>query len=159
MYAVVKLAGVHTAQIERYLLRLATNFTARHNQPVIMSVKAASLSIVRKFAHLPALTRARPSRPLRLIEWRPGRKQAFPCEFEIWKDLVLPGISLGAEAKSFRVYAIYDPVYTTPWLLATSFKLKAVTVTAIYQDRWPVEQIPLSAKQMVGADRQLVHVE
>jgi hypothetical protein len=27
----------------------------------------------------------------------------------------------------------------------------------MYKDRWPVEQIPLSAKQMVGAHRQFVH--
>ncbi len=30
---------------------------------------------------------------------------------------------------------------------------------AIYQDRWPVEQIPLAAKQMVGAHRQFVHAQ
>jgi hypothetical protein len=43
--------------------------------------------------------------------------------------------------------------------LATRLKLKAVTVKAMYQDRWPVEQIPLAAKQMVGAHRQFVHAE
>jgi hypothetical protein len=37
--------------------------------------------------------------------------------------------------------------------------LKAATVKAMYQDRWPVEQIPLSAKQMVGAHRQFVHAD
>ena len=65
----------------------------------------------------------------------------------------------GPQAKTFRVYAIYDPAYTTPWLLATPLHLKAATVKAIYQDRWPVEQIPLSAKQMVGAHRQFVHAD
>jgi hypothetical protein len=42
-------------------------------------------------------------------------------------------------------------------LLATPLKLKVVTVKSIYQDRWPVEQIPLAAKQMVGAYSQFVH--
>jgi hypothetical protein len=55
------------------------------------------------------------------------------------------------------VYAIYDPAYTTPWLLATPLKLKSATVKTIYQDRWPVEQIPLAAKQIVDAHRQFVH--
>jgi hypothetical protein len=32
-------------------------------------------------------------------------------------------------------------------------------VRAIYKDRWPVEQIPLSAKQMVGAHRQFIHAD
>jgi len=41
----------------------------------------------------------------------------------------------GAQAKTFRVYAIYDPAYTTPWLLATPLALKAATVRAMYQDR------------------------
>ena len=65
----------------------------------------------------------------------------------------------GTQTKTFRVYAIYDPAYTTPWLLATPLDLKAATVRAIYQDRWPVEQIPLSVKQMVGAHRQFVHAD
>jgi hypothetical protein len=34
MDAGVKLADVHAAELERYLLRLATNFTARRNQPL-----------------------------------------------------------------------------------------------------------------------------
>jgi hypothetical protein len=37
--------------------------------------------------------------------------------------------------------------------------LQAASVRAIYRDRWPVEQIPLSAKQMVGAHRQFVHAD
>jgi hypothetical protein len=44
-------------------------------------------------------------------------------------------------------------------VLATPLKLKATTVKAIYQDRWPVEQIPLAAKQMVGAHRQFVYAD
>ena len=41
--------------------------------------------------------------------------------------------------------------------VATPVRLKSQSVRAIYKDRWPVEQIPLSAKQMVGAHRQFVH--
>jgi len=55
------------------------------------------------------------------------------------------------------VYAFYDPAFEQPWLLATPVTLKPESVRAIYKDRWPVEQIPLSAKQMVGAHRQFVH--
>jgi len=36
---------------------------------------------------------------------------------EIWDDLILPGVVPGPQAKTFRVYAIYDPDYKTPWLL------------------------------------------
>ena len=55
------------------------------------------------------------------------------------------------------VYAFHDPVFKQPWLLAASVKLTYQSVYAIYTDRWPVEQIPLSAKQMVGAHRQFDH--
>ncbi len=54
--------------------------------------------------------------------------------------------------------AIHDPRYKEPWLLATSLKqLTPKSVRNLYQDRWPVEQLPLSAKQMIGAHRQFVH--
>ena len=82
-----------------------------------------------------------------------------PMRAEIWEDVVLPDVTPSPQAKTYNVYAIYDPAYTTPWLLATTLKLKAATVKAIYHDRWPVEQIPLAAKQMVGAHRQFVHAD
>jgi len=43
--------------------------------------------------------------------------------------------------------------------MATPLKLKAATIKAIYQDCCPVEQIPLSTKQMVGAHHQFVHAD
>jgi hypothetical protein len=36
-------------------------------------------------------------------------------------------------------------------------KLHFESVHALYTDRWPVEQLPLSAKQLIGAQRQFVH--
>jgi hypothetical protein len=78
---------------------------------------------------------------------------------EIWEEVILPKVIPHKAAKTFRVYAIHDPAYATPWLLATPLLLKAATLKAMYQDRWPVEQIPLAAKQMVGAHRQFVHAE
>ena len=76
---------------------------------------------------------------------------------EIWRNLVLPDCAPNAHNPTFDVYAIYDPSFDTPWLLATPVILKPVSVRSIYKDRWPVEQIPLSAKQMIGAHRQFVH--
>jgi hypothetical protein len=157
MDAGVKLADVQAAGLERYLLRLATNFTARRNQPQpyggkgrtpIYGEKIRPLERSYKGKTIPA------SSPDRVETWCENGKQF--CA-QIWENLVLPGVIPGPQAKTFQVYAIADPAYTTPWLLATPLHLKAMTVKAIYQDRWPVEQIPLSAKQMVGAHRQFVH--
>ena len=78
---------------------------------------------------------------------------------KIWHNMLLNKTLPNQENKTFDIYAIYDPDFEQPWLLATPVKLKPQSVRDIYQDRWPVEQIPLSAKQMVGAHRQFVHAE
>jgi len=159
MDAGVKLAEVQAAGLERYLLRLASNFTARRNQPAphgnkgrrpIYGTKVRPLERRYKGKTIPA------SSPDRVETWT---EAGVELRAEIWEDLILPGVIPGRQVKTFRVYAIYDPAYTTPWLLATPLPLKAATVRAMYQDRWPVEQIPLAAKQMVGAHRQYVHAE
>jgi hypothetical protein len=159
MDAGVKLSDVQEADLERYLLRLATNFTARRNQaisptgkgrPPIYGEKVRPLARSRKGKVIHATA------PDRVETWT---EDGGAMRAEIWENLILPGVIPSAQAKTFRVYAIYDPAYAIPWLLATPLSLQAATVKAMYQDRWPVEQIPLAAKQMVGAHRQFVHAD
>jgi hypothetical protein len=153
----VKVSDLQEAHIERYVLRLAINFTARRNNLAPYAGKGRKpvygLRIRPLEHHYQGKTLAK-SRPDREETWSENGRQ---MRAEIWEGLVLPDVIPNPQAKTFNVYAIYDPAYTTPWLLATPLKLKAATVKAIYQDRWPVEQIPLAAKQMVGAHRQFVH--
>jgi len=159
MDAGVKLAEVHTAGLERYLLRLATNFTARRNTPRPHGGKGRKPVYGEKIRPLARSYKGKiiaASSPDRVETWT---AEGVAMRAEIWEDLILPGVIPGAQARTFRVYALYDPAYTTPWLLATPLKLKAATVKAMYQDRWPVEQIPLAAKHMVGAHRQFVHAD
>jgi hypothetical protein len=159
MDAGVKLADVHAAGLERYLLRLATNFTARRNRPLPHSGKGRKPVYGEKIRPLVRSYKGKTiaaSSPDRVETWT---EDGVGMRAEIWEDLLLPGVIPTPQAKTFRVYAIYDPAYTTPWLLATPLHLKAATVKAMYHDRWPVEQIPLSAKQMVGAHRQFVHAD
>lgn len=73
---------------------------------------------------------------------------------EQWTDLVLPDAA--PDAPRFQVVAVHDPRYKTPLLVATSLPLRPREVRELYRDRWPVEQVPLSAKQMLGAARQFV---
>ena len=155
----VKVSDLQEAQIERYVLRLATNFTARRN------VLPEHLGKGRKPVYGQRI------RPLErrykdktLAKSLPDREETWSeaerlMRAEIWEGVVLPDVTPNEQAKTFNVYAIYDPAYPTPWVLATPLKLKATTVKAIYQDRWPVEQIPLAAKQMVGAHRQFVYAD
>lgn len=153
----VKIRDLQQAGIERYVLRLATNFTARRNVPAAYCGKGRRPTYGQKVRPLPGYRKGKliPATP-------PDRVETWELEgrslrAEIWEDLLLPGVKPGPTAPSFRVYAIFDPAYEQPWLLATPLPLQAPTVRAIYQDRWPVEQIPLAAKHMVGAHRQFVH--
>ncbi len=73
---------------------------------------------------------------------------------EQWMDLVLPDAAPGAPR--FQVVAVHDPRHRTPLLVATPLPLTPREVRELYRDRWSVEQLPLSAKQLLGATRQFV---
>jgi hypothetical protein len=152
----VKISTLQTAGITRYVIRLATNFTARRNflpeHHLGRTPKYGTLvrPLVRK--HTDKTLDATP--PDATYTWIENGRE---MRAEMWTDLVLNKTIPGSEHQTFDVYAIYDPDFKQPWLLAASVALKPESVRAIYKDRWPVEQIPLSAKQMVGAHRQFVH--
>lgn len=152
----VKISDLHEAGIERYVVRLAKNFTAQRNQeapyqglgrPPIYGDLVRPLSR----SYKGKLIAATPPDALEVWQFE-GRS----IRAEIWENLILPGLIPGS-TRPFRVFAIYDPAFDQPWLLATPLPVQPPTVRALYHDRWPVEQIPLAAKQMVGAHRQFVH--
>lgn len=157
MDAGVKLSDVQAVGLERYLLRLPTNFTAHRNRLQPYGGKGRKPIYGEKIRPL-----GRRYNDKTIAASSPDREETWEengviMRTEIWEDLILPRVIPGPQANTFQVYAIYDPAYTSPWLLATPLNLKVTTVKAMYQDRLPVEQIPLSAKQMVGAHRQFVH--
>jgi hypothetical protein len=152
----VKVAAMQKAGIKRYVIRLATNFTARRNflpehhkgrRPKFGAL-VRPLPRKHKDKTLPA-TAADGT-----LSWVENSRE---IRAEIWRNMLLNKAIPNQENQTFDIYAIYDPDFEQPWLLATPVQLKPQSVRAIYQDRWPVEQIPLSAKQMVGAHRQFVH--
>ena len=72
----------------------------------------------------------------------------------IWEGVVLPDAKPGAS--TFRIVAIYDPRYQQPLLLATNLSVSAEAVWSLYKDRWPVEQVALAGKPMLGCERAYV---
>jgi hypothetical protein len=68
---------------------------------------------------------------------------------------VLPAAAPGSP--TFTIVAISDPASTDPVLVATPLALSPPMLRDLYRDRWPVEQLPLAAKHMLGAARQFVH--
>jgi hypothetical protein len=152
----VKIEAVQNAGITQYVLKLAKNFTARRNylpkhglgrKPEYGKI-VRPLKRTRKGKTLPASI---PDETCTLtIDGREIR-------VEIWRKLVRTNQKPSKDNLTFDIYVFHDPKYKTPWVLAVPFKLKAESVHCIYSDRWPVEQVPLSSKQMIGAHRQFVH--
>jgi hypothetical protein len=152
----MKISDLQAAEIDRFVLRLAINFTARCNYlpEHALGRKPTYGALVRPLS--------RKHKGKTLSATLPDEKDAWvehgqAIRVEIWCKLVLNHIRPAENHPTFAVYAVSDPAFAQPWLLATPVALKPESVRAIYKDRWPVEQIPLAAKQMVGAHRQFVH--
>ena len=155
----VSIAQLQEAEIEQYVVRLATNFTARRNALPPYTGKGRHPSYGQRVRPLPRQFKGKT-----IDAMPPDRVETWEYEgrtivAHIWENLVLPKLKPDPKHKTFTVHAIFDPKFKTPWLLATPLKFKAFTVKAIYTDRWPVEQLPLAAKHMVGAHRQFVHAD
>jgi hypothetical protein len=115
----VKVRDLQDAGLERYVVRLANNFTARRNvlpaycgkgRKPVYGERIRPLARTYKGKWLPAST------PDETPSWvEDGRT----IRVEIWRNLVLPDCAPAAHNQTFDVYAIHDPNFDTPWLLAT----------------------------------------
>jgi len=153
-----RLKVCHEAQTERYLLRLAKNFTARRNY--VAYVPGQKGKKPTKGPRVRPLARQYKGKEIAATDaevsfsWTLETGETVTAQ--VWYDLVRPDVTPNPSANLFDVFAIHDPCYEAPLLVATNVKLKPQTVHALYSDRWPIEQIPLAGKQMVGAHRQFV---
>jgi hypothetical protein len=148
-------ALLQEAGVTRYLLRLVRNFTARRASPPPYRGRGKPPTrgeVVRPLARQRAGRTYRATPPDEIVFWTEGRRT---LRAEVWRDLVLPDAPVGSP--TFQVLAIHDPRYREPLLLATPLPLAPAVARALYRDRWSVEQLPLTAKQMIGAERQFVH--
>ena len=93
--------------------------------------------------------------PDRLETWQlHARPAPRRLRAEFWDGLVLADAPSGAPR--FRTVLIHDPRFDEALLLHTALPLTGAQLQAFYLDRWPVEGLPLTAKQMLGAARQFV---
>lgn len=151
-----KMATLQAAQIKRAVVRLAANVTARRNYPAPYKGRG------RRPVYGPIVRPVARTYKGRSIPASPADfSQTFEYEGRTikvtgWYDLILPGVVPGPDKDTFDIYVFEDPLYQTPLLLATTLHLRPATSFGLYQDRWPVEQVPLAAKHMIGAHRQFV---
>jgi hypothetical protein len=147
-------AAVQAATVDRALVRLPQNFTARRRTPPAYGGRGRPPTrgtLVRPLARTYRGRTIAATPPEAVTTWT---EDGTPLRAETWTDLVLPDAD--AAAASFRVIAIHDPRHPTPLLLASSVALTPQAARALYADRWPVEQLPLAAKQLLGAERSFV---
>jgi hypothetical protein len=143
-----------TEDVPRFVARVARNFTARRNVLPAYQGRGrypVSGERVRPLprTHTGKTLAATP--PDTTAQWVVARR---PVHAQVWDNLVLSTATPGGRA--FRCAVIHDPRDKEPLVVVTTLPVSAYALWCLYRDRWPVEQVPLAAKQMVGAHRAFV---
>jgi hypothetical protein len=150
---------VQAAGATVWVTRLLKNVTARRAEPPPYPGRgrpATHGDLVRPLARRRKEREIPATPPDRATEWAEhGADGDRTLRAEQWTGLVVPDAAPGSP--TFTIVAIFDPAYTEPLLVATPLDLTPQVLRDLYRDRWPVEQLPLAAKQMLGAARQFVH--
>jgi hypothetical protein len=140
--------------VARYVLRRDKNFTARRN--FLPAYKGHGRhpeygEVVRPLARGYKDRWLEATPPDATARWRVGQRAVRALIFENLVDKeAKPG------SACFRCVVIVDPKYKDPMVLVTNLPLTAYAIWRLYRDRWAIEQLPLSAKQMLGAERAFV---
>src|SRR5215470_2240829 len=152
------LRQLQEAGVQRYVVRAPINFTAR--RATLPTYQGKGRKPVRGALVRP-LPRTYKGRTIAATP--PDRHETWQLRIgptslalhaEFWDDLVCADARPGAP--TFSTALIHAPRFDAPLLLNTSLPLTGAHLQAFYRDRWPVEGLPLAAKQMIGAARQFV---
>jgi hypothetical protein len=149
------LALLHEEGATRYVVRLAKNSTFRRAAPPPYGGRGRPATRGAVVRPLPRTYRSRgiaATPPDRVETWQ---EDGQLLRAEVWGDLARPDAD--ADSPTFAVVAIHDPRHREPLLLASPLPVPPRVLRDLYRDRWPVEQLPLAAKQLLGANRQFVH--
>lgn len=151
-----KISEIHAAKLLGYVVRMADNCTARRSQLPEYKGRGRRSEygeIVRPLARVHKDNEIAASEPDQSSEFvYAGRT----IRVNSWSNLVSTQTKVDADALTLCIHVFFDPAYKTPLVLATDLNISAQDVYLIYKDRWPVEQTPLAAKQMIGLHRQFV---
>lgn len=152
----VCLGEIHEAGIPRYLVRQRSNVTARRNELLPYCGRGRRPKFGEIVRPLPRQRKGRtiaasPADCSETFDYK-GRL----IKVKAWHDLVRNNQHVSAANKTFSVWVFDDPAYENPWVLATNLDSSAKTAYRSYLHRWPVEQVPLVAKQLLGMHRQFV---
>jgi hypothetical protein len=151
-----EVSELQAAHVRHWVVRLATNATARRNQ--LPAYKG-----VGKYPEYGEKVRplARHWKERLIAATPPDHQDQFvyqgrTIQVSFWHGLVTADTKVDDAAPTFSIYVYTDPLYHQPLLLATNLTPTPATAYLLYRDRWPVEQAPLAAKQMIGLHRHFV---
>jgi hypothetical protein len=150
------IADMQAAGIACYVVRLALNCTARRNTLPPRKAKGRTPeygALIRPLSRK-WKTRTLPATP-------PDVVTSFAFEGRIirvhgWRDVVRLDQKVTADNETFTIWVFFDPLYRDPLVLGTNVAAQPESIFRLYLDRWPVEQVPLVAKQLLGLERQFV---
>jgi hypothetical protein len=147
-------ADLLTEGVPRFVARVARNFTARRNKLPAYTGRGRRPAYgvrVRPVPRTPKGKTIAATPPDAMTQWMVAGRL---IRAHVWNNLVLSTAPPGAAA--FRCAVIHAPRYREPLVLATNLPVSASALWCLYRDRWPIEQVPLAAKQLVGAQRAFV---
>ncbi len=152
----LSIAQLQAAGAARFVVRLGTNCTARRpylpvykgrGRPPTRGVLVRPLA--RKWRHrlLPA------SPPDVTTTFAVEERTITACG---WLDLMRADLKVVEDHERYAIWVFTDPLFKTPLVLGTNLSAPPEVIFCLYRDRWPVEQIPLVTKQLLGCQRQFV---
>jgi hypothetical protein len=153
----VEISDMQAIEMPQYVIRMALNCTGRRNYLPAYKGRGCHPKWGEKVrplsrTHLENVIEATPPDRYTAVHFE-GRDIAVHG----WSDLISPIYKPGEAPASFAIWVFFDPLYQTPLVLGTNLtQAQPLTIFCLYLDRWPVEQIPLVAKQMLGLHRQFV---
>jgi hypothetical protein len=153
----VEISEMQAIEMPQYVVRLARNCTGRRNYLPAYKGRGCRPKWGETVRPLP-----RAHEEHEIAATPPDRCETLYFEGRTitvhgWFELILPRYKPGEAPDTFTVWVFFDPLYETPLVLGTNLKeASPLTIFCLYLDRWPVEQIPLVAKQMLGLHRQFV---
>lgn len=156
----VEISDLQEAGVTAYVVRVARNITARRNELPEYKGRGARPRWGNSVRPLARLYKEK------LIEATvPDRTETFVVAgrqvvAHSWLSVVRSDQRPCATNPTYAIWVFHDPLYQNPLSVATDLQhLQAATVYHLYENRWPVEQIPLVGKQLLGLHRQFVFAD
>jgi hypothetical protein len=146
------LSQVLDVGVPRFLVRGAKNFTARRATLKAYPGKGRPCTYGEVVRPLPRTYKGRT-----IAATPPDREETWEEEGTLLRASFWDNLVIGKPGEpTFTCLVIHDGRYPEPLLLLTNLPMSGAEALALYRDRWPIEQMPLAGKQMIGAHRQYV---